>query len=162
MECANEGALAAYDRHADMVYRIAYTFMKNRADAEDAVQNTFIALLSKRGVPLASAEHEKAWLIVTVSNMCRNELRRYRGRMAALTKELPAPARDSTEESALLDAVLALPERCKTAIYLYYYEGYKTEEIAKLLHRPASTVRNQLSEGRRYLRSRLGEDFLQD
>ena len=69
MQRTNEEILAAYDRHADTVYRIAYAFLKNRADAEDAVQNTFVKLLSKRAVPFETAEHEKAFLIVTVSNL---------------------------------------------------------------------------------------------
>lgn len=154
-----EEVLAAYDRHVDMVYKIAYAYLKNRADAEDAVQNTFLKLLARRGAPFDSPGHEKAWLIVAVSNHCRNELRRYRGRTAALTEEVAAPVRDAAQGNAVLEAVLSLPERCKTVVYLYYYEGYRTEEIARMLRRPGSTVRSQLSEGRRFLRERLGQDF---
>lgn len=49
-----EEVLAAYDRHVDMVYKIAYAYLKNRADAEDAVQNTFLKLLARRGAPFDS------------------------------------------------------------------------------------------------------------
>lgn len=70
--------------------------------------------------------------------------------------------RDAAQGNAVLEAVLSLPERCKTVVYLYYYEGYRTEEIARMLRRPGSTVRSQLSEGRRFLRERLGQDFLQN
>lgn len=160
MQRTNEEVLAAYDRHADMVYRIAYAFLKNKADAEDAVQNTFMRLLAKRGTPFESAEHEKAFLIVTVSNLCRNEWRRYRGRLTSLQdRELPVQA---SAPSDVLQAVLSLPERYKLAIYLYYYEGYRTDEIAQMLHKPASTIRNHLSEARQLLKARLGEDFFTD
>lgn len=160
MQRTNEEILAAYDRHADTVYRIAYAFLKNRADAEDAVQNTFVKLLSKRAVPFETAEHEKAFLIVTVSNLCRNELKRYRRRMASLPEQ-DLPAQEPASQT-LLQAVLSLPERHKLAVYLYYYEGYRTDEIAQMLHKPASTIRNHLSEARQLLKARLGEDFLAD
>lgn len=59
-----------YQRHVDTVYRVCYSYMKNRADTEDMVQDTFIKLISS-GVLFQSAEHEKAWLIVTASNLCK-------------------------------------------------------------------------------------------
>ncbi|MDO4564199.1 MAG: sigma-70 family RNA polymerase sigma factor [Clostridia bacterium] len=157
-----EEIIAAYERHADMVYRIAYVYLKNKADTEDAVQNTFLKLMERRGAQFNSTEHEKAWLIVTVSNHCRNELRRRRKSLVSLKEELVVAPEDKGEHIAVLEAIMSLPDRCKTVIYLHYYEGYKTEEIARMLHRPGSTVRSQLSEGRRWLRNKLGDDFLQN
>lgn len=58
----------------------------------------------------------------------------------------------------LYSAVLALPSRYKTVVYLYYYEGYSTEEIASMLHKPVSTIRNQLSDARKKLQKRLEEE----
>lgn len=63
-----------YQRHVDMLYRVAYSFMKNGADAEDMVQETFLRLM-RSGTVFESAQHEKAWLIVTVSNLCKSALR---------------------------------------------------------------------------------------
>lgn len=60
-----------YHRHVEMLYRVAYSFMKNGADAEDMVQETFIRLL-RSGMVFDSVQHEKAWLIVTVSNLCKS------------------------------------------------------------------------------------------
>jgi RNA polymerase sigma-70 factor (ECF subfamily) len=57
-----------------------------------------------------------------------------------------------------LEAVLALPERYKDCIYLHYYEGYKTDEIARMLETPSSTIRNRLSEARALLKTQLGGD----
>ena len=48
-----------YQRHVDTVYRVCYSYMKNRADTEDMVQDTFIKLISS-GVLFQSEEHEKA------------------------------------------------------------------------------------------------------
>ena len=59
----------------------------------------------------------------------------------------------------VLDAVLSLPDRYKAAVYLYYFEGRSGAEIAELLHKPPSTIRNHLREARALLRERLGDDF---
>ena len=62
-----------YRRHVDTLYRVAYSFMKNGADAEDMVQEAFVRLL-RSGMTFDSPQHEKAWLIVTVSNLCKSAL----------------------------------------------------------------------------------------
>ena len=54
--------------------------------------------------------------------------------------------------------MLTLPEKYKTCVYLHYYEGYKTAEIAAMTDTPASTVRSYLSEARALLRSMLGKE----
>ena len=51
---------------------------------------------------------------------------------------------------------MALPVKYKEVVWLHYYEGYQTDEIAALLHRPASTVRNQLRDARGKLKEALG------
>ena len=64
-----------YNRQVDTVYRICFSFMKTRADTEDMVQETFLRLMSS-GTVFQSEKHEKAWLIVTASNVCKDALRR--------------------------------------------------------------------------------------
>ena len=145
-----------YYRHVDTVYRVCFSFMKNAADAEDMVQETFLKLLSckKR---FESNEHEKAWLIVTASNTCKDELRRWKKRREKMeTAVLPEQEILFDKEDNMLDAILELPVKYKNVVYLYYYEGYRTAEIAKLLHCPESTVRNQLSRARELLKSKVG------
>lgn len=56
-----------------------------------------------------------------------------------------------------MELVLTLSDKYKTVVYLYYYEGYNTEEIARILKKPSSTVRNHLIEARQLLKERLGE-----
>ena len=94
------------------------------------------------------------------SNTCRDALRRASRRDEPLDDHpgLTAPATDE-EAAAVLTAVLGLPEKQRSAVYLYYYEGYSCEEIGRLLGRPASTVRNQLHEARKKLKKTLGGDF---
>ena len=147
-----EELTALYHRHADTVWRVCYSFMKNVPDAEDMVQETFLRLM-RSGKAFDSPEHEKAWLIVTASNVCKDALKRSHRRDEPLDEALPAPP---PELPALTDAILALPAAWKTAVYLYYYEGYTTKEIAALLHCPHATVRTRLARARKQLKSVLG------
>ena len=152
-----------YERQMPTVWRVCRTYMKNTADTEDAAADTFAALI-RSSPDFENGEHEKAWLIRTASNVCRNLLRRASRRdesLEGLSENGDRPEFAAAEEDGelrdLREAVDLLPERCRIVVYLYYYEGYSTDEVAKLLKRPPSTVRNQLSEARKLLKERLGE-----
>lgn len=144
-----------YRRYVDMLYRVAYSFMKNSADAEDMVQEAFIRLL-RSGTSFASEQHEKAWLIVTVSNLCKSALRSPWQRREALDA-MPPTVEDAPLDETL-DAVLALPEDYKLPVYLFYYEGYPTAEIARMLGVAPATVRSRLNRARKKLKLTLGGD----
>ncbi|MFR1436158.1 MAG: RNA polymerase sigma factor [Acutalibacteraceae bacterium] len=150
---------AAYDRQADTVYRICYAYMKNAADAEDMVQETFLRLIGHID-RIQNPEHEKAWLIVTASNLCKNQLRYWWRRNTSLDEAMPAKSEPVIDDTCR--AVLALPEKYRLALYLYYYEGYTTPEIARMLHRKDATVRSWLHTGRTLLRRQLGESERED
>ena len=135
-----------YARHADMVYRICFSFMKNKSDAEDMLQTAFLRLISAEP-KFKDGEHEKAWLIKTASNLCRDRLKSkwYKTRSS---EEAAEKQSEFAEIDETLQQVLRLPDKYKTAVYMYYYEEYTTEEIAKILKKPASTVRGHLREAR--------------
>ncbi len=154
---SNEDIAALYDRQVDTVYRVCFAFMKNRADTEDMVQSVFLKLLDS-GKSFDSFEHEKAWLIVTASNLCKNSLKGWWRRNINIDN-CESLSNGGGPESEVLMAITELPNKYKTAIYLFYYEGYHTEEIARMVGRPASTVRNHLSEGRAFLKKKLGGNF---
>ena len=144
-----------YHRHVEMLYRVAYSFMKNGADAEDMVQETFIRLL-RSGMVFDSVQHEKAWLIVTVSNLCKSALRSPWRRREDIDTMSEPPTVEDTVPDETLDAVMALPEDYKLPVYLYYYEGYQTAEIAEMLRVAPATVRSRLSRARQKLKLTLG------
>ncbi|MDR3309920.1 MAG: RNA polymerase sigma factor [Oscillospiraceae bacterium] len=146
-----------YRRRADMVYRVCYSYLRSPYDAEDAAADTFVNLMRYRP-QFQSEEHEKAWLIRAAINISKNMLKRSSRRDLPLGEfeTLASPPEPSNE---VLGAVLALPEKYRIVIYLHYYEGYKTAEIAKLLRCPDSTVRNRLSDARQILKLKLGDGF---
>ena len=61
-------------------------------------------------------------------------------------------------QSHVLDGVMALPEKYREAIYLFYYEGYSIDEIAALTGRSGAAVSAHLSRGRKKLKTILGGD----
>ena len=134
--------------------RLAYVYLKNIHDAEDAVQDVFLSYLRSTAV-FSTEEQRRAWLMTVTANRCRSLLRSPRRQTEPLSEELAClPA----EESDLLRAVLALEEKYRLPIHLYYYEGYSIAEIAALLHRSAATVGSQLARGREKLRKMLEEE----
>ncbi|WP_442904559.1 RNA polymerase sigma factor [Gordonibacter sp.] len=137
------------------VYRLCFSFLGNAADAEDATQSVFMKLID-RPRRFNDVEHEKAWLIVCAQNHCRDVLKSpARKRVVELSDDV-ADERVRTEGDETLQAVLALPAKYKTCVYLHYYEGYPTADFAALTNTPASTVRSHLSEARALLKTMLG------
>ena len=150
-----------YDRHKKTLYRICFAYMKNHTDTEDAVQDTFFKLIES--VPRFENEaHEKAWLIRTASNVCKNELKHWRRKVENIEDHFDIDGDDGIRTNDILDAVFDLPDKYKTVTYLYYYDGYTTPEIAEILKKPQSTIRNYLHEARVILKERLGDDFFEE
>ena len=139
-----------YTEHAGSVYRVAYTYLKNRYDAEDAVQETFLRLI--RAQPqLRDEQHERAWLLRTAVNLCRDQLRAKARRQEDLDEHAELAAPEQTP-NALLEAVLALPEKCRAVLFLHCVEGYAVREIAAMLRCPPATIKTRLSRARELLR----------
>ena len=146
--------IETYNRHVDMVYRVCYSFMKNQTDTEDMVQETFLRLLSNQK-KFADERHEKAWLIVTASNLCKDTLKKW-WRTNENIEDYPDLPQKTNGSSAVMEAILSLSDDYKTAVYMYYYEGYSTAEIAGFLGCPDATVRSRLARARKQLQAMLG------
>ena len=143
-----------YNRHVDAVYRLCYSYMKNAADAEDMVQETFLRLI-RSGKSFENDRHERAWLIVTASNLCKDQLKHWWRKTVALEEQEEA-AQSASQNNDVLQAVMNLPANYKVVVYLYYYEEFTTQEIAKNLHCTESTVRSRLARARNKLKLYLG------
>lgn len=149
-------------RHQNMVYRIALHQTGSPADAEDAMQEVFLRLLTAKQAP-AGEDHLRRWLIRVTVNYCRDLLKSpWRNRRVPL-EALPEPlVFDRPEQAALYREVLALPEKYRTVLYLFYYEELTVKEIGELLELKDSTVTTRLSRARDRLRERLGEAWRDD
>ena len=130
-------AARALRQHGDAVLRLACSYLHQRPEAEDVLQDTLLQYLQK-APPFSGEEHERA--------------------QEELSDLLPGRAPEP-ELSAVWDAVGALPARYRGVIHLYYYEGYTTVEIARILGARESTVRSLLARGREKLRAVLKEGY---
>lgn len=141
----------AFEAYTDTVYRVAVHNTRSASDAEDVTQEVFLRLLQCRKA-FRDTEHLKAWLIRVTINLCKNHLRDTRREIP--TADVPEPLH--AESGSVLDAVRALPENERNAIYLHYYEGYTAAEIASILGSRTNTVLSWLRRGREKLREALG------
>ena len=139
-----------YETYGPALYRFCLMQMKNPADAEDVLQDVFVKRLYQ-APKFKSLEHERSWLYRVALNLCRDEWRRKRRSELPLAEGVFLPP----EELSLLDQVSNLPEKQRTALHLYYYEGYSTREIARLLGVTVPTVKMRLTRGREALRRAL-------
>ncbi len=141
--------------HAPAIYRLAYARTGSRADAEDIMQEVFVRLL-RAGPDFADRAHARAWLLRVAAN-CANDWFRapWRRREGPLMDSLPAPEH---EDGGVVEAVLALPAKYRTAVHLYYYEELSVAEIAKITGKSESAVKSRLFRARAMLREALKED----
>lgn len=119
------------------------------------MQETFLRLMTN-GKRFESEKHEKAWLIVTASNLCRDALKTWWRKVEDIDDPTLAVQQPPHEVNEVLGTVLELPAEYKTVVYMYYYEGYTAAEIAKYFHCPQATIRSRLMRARKILKSKLG------
>ena len=141
--------------YAPAIYRLAYARTGSRADAEDIMQEVFVRLLRARP-DFADRAHARAWLLRVAAN-CANDWFRapWRRRGGPRTASLPAPEH---EDGGVVEAVLALPAKYRTAVHLYSYEELSVAEIAKITGKSESAVKSRLFRARAMLREALKED----
>lgn len=144
--------------YSDLILRLSYTYLKSTHDAEDICQTVFLKLLTS-GQTFDSPAHEKAWIIRTTANACKDALRSTFRRRTVALEAAAATAAPEAPDSAVLEAVMALPENYREAVYLHYFEGYSVREIAGLLGRSEAAVTAHLSRGRHKLRITLGGEY---
>lgn len=144
-------------------YRIAFTQMKTKSDAEDVVQEVFLRLLKYRP-GFESLDHEKAWMIRTTLNLCRDVLKS-RWSSTIRMEELSMEDKNSfknpyVETDETLWILLELPHMYRICLYLFYYEDYSIKEIAQALKEPENTIKTRLKRGRELLKKKLQEEKL--
>ncbi len=138
--------------HSTALFRAALSVAGNTPDAEDAVQEAYLKFLETRP-RLDGESRERAWLMRVAVNAALDRLRdKKRHPTGELLDIYPAPEGETYE---LLDAIGRLPARERAAVHLFYYEGYTTDEIAKILKCRPGTARSCLSRAREHLRQEL-------
>lgn len=120
-EAANRQAERLLDDYGDRILRLAYSYLQNREDAEEILQDTLVQFL-KTAPTLESREHEKAWLLRVAANLSKNRLK-YNAlrRTDQLAEELVSEDREDL--SFVWEAVKALPLAYREVIHLFIRRG---------------------------------------
>ena len=144
------------ENYSDMIFRIAYQYLFNKYDAEDIVQEVFVKLLTKR-VIFKDEEHIKSWLIRVTINQCLDYKK-------SLTKKNTVPIENmeipfEQKEGEILKELQLLKEDERNVLYLYYYEGYKIKEIAKILKQKQNTINSKLTRARKKLQEIMEVEY---
>jgi RNA polymerase sigma factor (sigma-70 family) len=142
-----------YHAYGSMLFRISMVFLGCREDAEEAVQEVFCKLLYKAPA-FNDDEHEKAWLIKTVENQCRDMLRSVWHKRVVKMEDMERYYEDPYDNEVMIE-ILKLPPEYKTVIYLHYYEDYPISKISNILQIKESAVKMRLHRARQFLRIEL-------
>lgn len=148
-----EWVLYRYELYKTMLFRVAFSFLGNRHDCEDILQEAFIRLCYNAPA-FPSTEDEKRWIIRVTVNLCKNHIKSFWNRKKINISELNEYVHEP-EERDLMREILRLPASYKTVIFLYYVEGYKVSGIANILNLSESAVKMRLKRGRERLKLEL-------
>lgn len=146
--------------HGDAVYRLAFARCRNKADAEDIFQTTFLRFYASRTL-FKNAEHEKAWLLRVCINACKDlQKSAWHTKVSAMPDEFDVSdmntRKDATpQEEALDEAMQGLSPEQRTVVHLHYFEGFSTGEVAQMLGIRPATARSHLHRARIAMRNAL-------
>ncbi|KPN94695.1 RNA polymerase sigma factor [Lysinibacillus sp. ZYM-1] len=140
--------------YSDTLIRIAVQQTKSMSEAEDIVQDVYMTLM-KQKKPFENVDHLKAWLIKVTFNKCKDYFKSSRVKKTVpITEEMSFIAK---EEQMILSEIFELHQEERVIVYLHYYEGYTTAEIANLLEMKVNTVGSKLRRARMKLKLMLEE-----
>lgn len=147
-----------YNDYGKMLFRIAYLYVGNSADAEDILQEVFMKYLSSK-YHFNNSEHEKAWFIRVTQNNSLNFLKRKGRKNISLDDISEFTYEKSNDSTDVLEKVIALPEKYKSTVILYYYDDYSVDQISEILKISKSAVKMRLKRSREILKLEL-EDYV--
>ncbi len=152
-EATAERLVATY---ADMILRLSYVYLHSTADAEDICQTVLLRVMTQAPA-FAGAEHERAWIIRTTKNACKDLLKSAARRSTIALEAIGEPEAPEMPDGTVADAVARLPYDQREAIHLHYYEGLPISEVARLVGASEAAVAKRLSRARQTLRRTLGD-----
>ena len=163
---ARESAEAQAERlvatYADTILRLSYTYLGSTADAEDICQTVLLRAMT-RAPRFESTGHERAWIVRTTANTCKDLLKSAARRKTVALEAAGDPAAPADEpklepeDSTVTRAVARLPRDQREAIHLHYYEGLSIAETAQVVGASEAAVTKRLSRARQALRKMLGD-----
>ena len=142
--------------YADTILRLSYTYLHSTADAEDICQTVLLRAMTQ-ATAFSNPEHERAWIIRTTINACKDLLKSAARRTTVALEAAGEPEAPEPPDATVIDAVSRLPHDQREAIHLHYYEGLPIADIARIVGASEAAVTKRLSRARATLRTTLGD-----
>ena len=151
-------------RYMDDLFFLAQRILRDKAEAEDVVQNVFMLIWEQPKKWQADKGRLKAWLWTITSNACRDVLRKSSrivysdGNFDEIAHHDAAPDQKAEYADQLhnvLEQISTLPERQQTALYLFVYDELSHQEIADLMEISADAVESLIARARKSLRKNV-------
>ena len=144
--------IAEIETCSDMMYRVAWSILRNDADVQDALQDAVLKAWEKRD-KLRDEKFFRTWITRILINACYDTQRKRR-RIVSMD-EIPESTVSNAPDPDLALALQALPEKLRLPLVLCYSEGMSYEEAADVLRIPITTLRGRLRRGKEELRKEL-------
>lgn len=151
-----ERFLALYEEVARDLYRLAYAYLGNAQDAEDAVSEAVLSAY-ENFEKLRNQEAFRPWMFKILINQCRRQRKRPARRAEELREEELSYEAPLGQKLVVMELLKGLKEEERMIVALVVFGGYKGEEIAALLHKKHSTVRSIYRRALKKLRQSLEE-----
>ncbi|MEA5038612.1 MAG: RNA polymerase sigma factor [Clostridiaceae bacterium] len=156
--CTDDYISTAIEKHADMVRRICFLYLRNSADVEDVFQEVFLSFFLNYA-SFENDDHQKAWLCRVAFNKCKDHCKSFWRRKVVSIEEMEIPY-ENPEQDGLIKSVLGLPPDQKEVVYLHYYEDRTIPEIAEIMRKNINTVYSILRRAKAQLKKKVGDDGL--
>ncbi|WP_096155629.1 MULTISPECIES: sigma-70 family RNA polymerase sigma factor [Bacillus] len=168
-ECARDKVLEVLiNEYSDRILHLTYTYVKNKATAEDLTQEIFIKCY-ERFHQFNEQSSLKTWVYRIASNHCKDYLRSWHHRKVTFNEKLltyiPSKAKQieeqivaMSEENSLVQAIMCLPTKYREAIFLYYYEELSITEISNVTGVNRNTIKTRLQRARELVKEQMVEE----
>jgi len=149
----NDFISAAIEKHADMVRRICFLYLRDEADVADVFQEVFLKFFLNFD-SFQNEEHQKAWLCRVTFNKCKDLCKSF-WRKKVISIDGVEISCETPEQGELIKSVLELPPDQKELVYLHYYEGRPIPEIAEIMQKNPNTVYSMLRRAKSQLKKKV-------
>lgn len=149
----------AVKRNNQRLFVIAFSYLKNKDDAEDVLQNTFLKLW-KTDKPFDNNKHIDKWLTTVCINDCKNNLSLFFRKQVPIDEIYDISSFDKPFNVDLFNAISSLNKKERICIILFYYDDMPTKDISSVLGIKESTVKSILRRSREKLKQKLGDEWI--
>ncbi|MCI7264139.1 MAG: sigma-70 family RNA polymerase sigma factor [Eubacterium coprostanoligenes] len=154
-----EKFIHAVKRNSQRLFVIAFSYLKNKHDAEDALQNTFLKLWKSK-IEFNDDLGIDKWLTKVLVNDCKNFFNLSFRQNKSIEEVYDVSTFDKYFNVDLYNAVMSLNKKERLCVILFYYDDLTISDISKVTGIKESTVKSLLKRSRNKLKLKLGDEWI--